>query len=98
MNKKKNIILLTLITIIILTAVGYKLYQNNDKYTYEWIEVKESTIGQYRLYVNNSYGKHIDGKVRITYLNGQSETVDVPKEGTIYVKDIIVKVSNPKKK
>ena len=98
MKKIITIILITLITIIVITLVGYKLYQNSDTYTYEWVEVKESTIGQYTLYVNNSIGKHIDGTVRITYLNGESETVDIPKEGTMYVKDIIVKVSNPKKK
>lgn len=98
MKKKIAIILITLITIIALAIVGYNMYQNNDTYTYEWVEVKESTIGQYTLYVNNSMGKHVDGTVRVTYLNGASETVEVPKEGTIYVKDIIVKVSNPKKK
>lgn len=101
MKKKIAIILITLITlmtIIVITLVGYKLYQNSDTYTYEWVEVKESTIGQYTLYVNNSIGKHIDGTVRITYLNGESEIVEIPKEGTMYVKDIIVKVSNPKKK
>ena len=98
MKKKIAIILITLIIIIALAIVGYKMYQNSDKYTYEWVEVKESTIGQYTLYVNNSTGKHIAGTVRITYLNGESETVEIPKEGTMYVKDIIVKVSNPKKK
>lgn len=98
MKKNLTIILITFITIIILSIVGYKLYQNSDTYTYEWVEVEESTIGQYTLYVNNSTGKHIDGTVRITYLNGESETVEIPKEGTMYVKDIIVKVSNPKKK
>lgn len=98
MKKKIAIILITLITIIALAIVGYNMYQNNDTYTYEWVEVKESTIGQYTLYVINSMGKHVDGTVRVTYLNGASETVEVPKEGTIYVKDIIVKVSNPKKK
>lgn len=98
MKKKLIITLITTISIILVTVIGYKLYQNKETYTYEWVKVEGSVIGQYTLYVNNSLGKHIDGTVRLTYLNGESEIIEIPKEGIMYVKDIIIKVSNPKKK
>lgn len=97
--KKKNIIIIIISIIVILLAfLGYKTIKNNDKYTYEWIEVKDSSIGQYTLYIKDSFGKYVDGTVKITYLNGATETIDVPKEGVLYVKNTIINVSNPKKK
>ena len=98
MKNKKVIIVAIIISVIILTFICYKVYKGKDNYSYEWVEVKDSSIGQYMLYVNNSIGNHIDGTIKITYLNGASETIDVPKEGILYVKDTIVNVSNPKKK
>lgn len=69
----------------------------SNEYTYEWIDEPESVIGQSRLYVNNKLGKHVEGKVTITYLNGNSEEISVSKDGILYVKSIIKEVRNPRR-
>ena len=98
MKKKIVIIFILLIIITIFSFLFINKEKNDEKYSYDWVEVKGSTIGQYRLYVNNSKKKHVDGKARITYLNGKSEVVSIPKKGSLYVKKIITKVSNVKRK
>lgn len=93
--KKKNLIIIVAVVMLIIGGVLFSSKSNN--YSYEWVEVKDSMIGQYRLYVNNGLGKHIDGKVTITYLNGKSEEVKISKDGELYVKSIITKVEKPRK-
>ena len=98
---KKKLLMIIAIVVIISIIIVFVIIGNNNKnkskYEYEWEEVQDSTIGQYRLYVNDKNGNHIDGHVDITYLNGKKETVEISKEGTLYVKSIIKDVSNVKK-
>ena len=68
------------------------------KCTYEWEQIDESLVGQYKLYVNDYFGNHVNGSVYITYINGKSEKVLVNKEGNIYIKKIIKDVNNPRRK
>lgn len=99
MKRKKILIIVLSLFIIFLGFTGLIISKNyNEQITYEWVEEKQSSIGQYRLFINNSKGKHIDGKIRITYLNGKSEVVEISSDGELYVKNIIKKVENPRKK
>ncbi len=84
--------------LIIMLIVAFIVYFGNQKYSYEWIEVKESSIGQYRLYVNNQFGQHVNGTVRIVYINGKSKRVNVDKTGLLYVKSVVADVRNPNKR
>ncbi len=95
MKKKRMII--TILVLLVLVGAGF-WYQIHQEYTYEWVKVKDSSIGQYRLYVNNSFGRHINGTVRIVYINGKSKRVDVDKEGLLYVKNIVAEVRNPNRR
>ena len=100
-DKKKMLIIMGCVSIvtIIITVIGLNVINpKNETYTYEWVEEVDSSIGQYILYVNDSKGNHIDGTVRITYLNGKSEKVEIDKDGVLYVKSAIKSVSNPNKK
>jgi hypothetical protein len=94
--KKKKIIVIILGLLVL--VVGGFWYQIHQRYSYEWVEVKDSSIGQYRLYVNNSLGMHINGTVRIVYINGKSKRVNVDKEGLLYVKGIVAEVRNPNRR
>lgn len=87
-----------LFVVILLTIIAILVFQSNQKYSYEWVKEKDSAIGQYRLYVNNSFGKHIDGTVRIVYINGKTKRVNVDKNGLLYVKSIVAEVRNPNKR
>ena len=87
-----------IITIILLVIIAIAVYQSKQKYTYEWVKEKNSAIGKYRLYVNNSFGKHIDGTVRIVYINGKTKRVNVDKNGLLYIKSIVAEVRNPNKR
>lgn len=100
MKKSKKIILISLITVFIigLIGVGIYYYDKNQTYTYEWVKVEESSVGQYRLYIKNSFGKPVDGTARLVYVNGKTKKVDVDKEGLLYVKDVVLEVRNPKKR
>lgn len=93
--KRKYIISLVVIIIIVISSII--LINKYNQVSYEWVLEKESTIGQYRLYINDLNGKHIDGKIKITYINGKSEVVEVSKDGVLYVKNVISSVSNPKR-
>ena len=53
-------------------------------YTHEIKDIPESTTGQCYIYVKSSEGKYVDGKVTITYINGNSETVDIPASGYMF--------------
>ena len=97
MNKKKKLIAFIIMIIIALLIGGYICFKDYNKpASYEWIKVEGSVINQQRLYINNKNKKHIEGYVRITYLNGTSKKEQIPKEGKIYVKSVIkeVKVIN----
>lgn len=94
MKKNKLIIIVGIVLVIIISL--FVLFKNN-KYSYKWVDEKESTINQSRLYVVDKFGRHIDGKVTITYLNGKSEEVEISKNGELYVKDIIIEVKNPRR-
>lgn len=98
--KKKKIIIICLIMILLIigTIFGIYYYEKNQTYTYEWIEEKDSSVGQYRLYINDSRGKHIDGTARLVYINGKTKKVNVDKEGLLYVKNVVSDVRNPMKR
>ena len=53
-------------------------------YTHEIKDIPESTTGQCYIYVKSSEGKYVDGKVTITYINGNSETVNIPASGYMF--------------
>lgn len=61
-------------------------------YSVKWEPVPSSSVGQETLYILSSEGNYVAGKVKITYKNGGTETVNVPKTGTMYVKSTINKV------
>ena len=56
----------------------------NSDNTYEIIDVPGSTLGQCYIYVKNSDGNYVNGKVKITYSNGKSEVVDIPSSGLMF--------------
>ena len=92
LNKKKIIILIIILLLLIGLFLSFKMINNNDAYSYEWVKEKDSVINQQRLYVNNKRGKHINGYVRITYLNDNSRKEEIKKEGKLFVRSVIKKV------
>ncbi len=67
------------------------------QYSYKWVDVAGSTIGQADLYIiNKNTGSIVSGTVTITYKNGASETVSIPTSGKRFVKSAISSVSNAK--
>lgn len=92
--KKKIIILCSLLVLIAVLAIGvtFVIKENNNLYSYEWVKENNSVINQQRLYVNNKNNKHIEGYVRITYINDRSEKIKISKEGKLFVKSIVKKV------
>lgn len=96
--KKKVVLILFIVLVIVGIVGGVYIYKSNEKYTYEWVEVEDSSIGQYMLYVNDSRGRHVDGTVRLVYINGETKKVEVDKEGLLYLKSIVLEVRNPKKR
>lgn len=99
-SKKKKIFILIIIIIVVAgLGFGYNTYKKNYEIcSYKWHKVENSSIGQYKLYITNKSGKPIDGRVLITYLNGKSKYEDINKDGKMYVKSVIKKVSNPKRR
>lgn len=96
--RKKIIIISIILLLIIGVGVSFWYYKSNETFTYEWVEIEDSSIGQYRLYINDSKGKHIDGSARLVFINGKTKKVDIDKEGLLYVKGIVSEVQNPKKR
>ena len=98
--KKKNVAKLIIVIALTVSLVfGYKTYKKNYEIcSYKWVKEEKSSIGQYRLYINDKKGKHVDGKIMITYLNGKSKYEEISKDGKLYVKSVIKKVSNPKRR
>lgn len=98
MKKKKNILLCLFIILFIILGILFYHHKANESYSYEWVKVEDSAIGQYKLYVNNAFGNHIDGTVRLVFINGKTKKVEVDKEGLLYVKDVVSDVRNPMKR
>ena len=100
MSKKKKIMLISFLFLFIVGFVGFGIYyyDKNQTYTYEWVKVEDSSVGQYRLFIKNSFGKPVDGTARLVYINGKTKKVDVDKEGLLYVKDVVAEVRNPRKR
>lgn len=66
-------------------------------YSYKWVDVAGSTIGQSDLYIiNKDNGNVVSGTATITYKNGASETISVSTSGKRFVKSAISSVSNVK--
>ncbi len=93
-KNKKLLIPLILIVFVIVFICIFKTYT----YSYSLEKEEKSVVNQYRLYVNNKNGKHIDGKVDITYLNGKKQTIKVNKDGKLIIKSVIKKIDNPKRR
>ena len=94
---KNKIIIISTIILVLLCIIGINLTKE-EKYTYQWIEEKDSSIGQYRLYINDSKGNHINGTARIVYVNGKTKRVDISKKVNLYVKSVISEVRNVDKR
>ena len=95
---KKKIIIPILIILLTTVLILVTNLNNKEEYTYEWIKEKESTIEQYRLYINNQKGEHIDGTARLVFINGKTKRVEIDKEGLLYVKSVVSEVRNPNKR
>ena len=93
---KKKIFFIGCFLIVVVICIYF--FYPDESYSYEWVPVKDSAIGQYRLYINDSRGRHIDGVARLVYINGKTKRVMVDKEGLLYVKSIVVEVRNPNKR
>lgn len=65
--------------------------KNNKKDDYDYVmkEIKGNANGQYYLYIRDSSGKNVSGKVKIVYKNGSSKDMHVPEGGLIVLKDTI---------
>lgn len=96
--KKKKIIIILILVLVLICGFGCYYFAENQTYTYEWVEVEDSSIGQYRLYINNSFGMHVDGTARLVFINGKSKKVEVDKEGLLYIKSVVADVRNPMKR
>ncbi len=94
-KKNKKILIFCILAFLIIIVLLFKF---NQKYTYEWVKVDSSSIGQYILYVNDSRGRHVDGTVRLVFINGKTKRVNVDKKGLLYVKSIVAEVRNPNKR
>lgn len=98
-NKKNIFKLIIVIVVVIGLGFGYKTYKKNYEIcSYKWSKVKNSSIGQYVLYINDKRGRHVEGRALITYLNGRSKYENISKNGKMYVKNVVKKVSNPKRR
>lgn len=62
-------------------------------YSHEIVDIPSSAIGQCYIYIKSSEGNRVGGTINITYTNGKSETVDVPVDGIMKVKNTISSVS-----
>jgi len=61
-------------------------------YSYEWVKIESSSVGQYYLYIVSSEGKKVEGLVKVNYTNGKSNEQDVPVGGLTLVKDVVASV------
>lgn len=97
-KNKRKIIIISSCVVAFFVIVGVIFSNINNKYTYEWVKVDNSSVGQYLLYINNYRGKHVDGTARLVYINGKTKRVNIDKDGLLYVKNIVAEVRNPDKR
>lgn len=84
--------------IIFVVIVGF-YFLNVDKknvYSYKWVKEDKSVLNQYYLYLINSRGKKITGRVEIVYLNNKSEYMTISTNGKLFIKSTIKEVRNIK--
>ena len=93
-------ICLILVGIFVVGVFSFYWFSSSkdEVYTYEWVEERDSAIGQYRLFINDSRGRHVDGVARLVFINGKTARVSINKEGVLYVKSVVSAVRNPKKR
>lgn len=72
-----------------ITAICTITVTEDAAYIIEWVEIVESSVGQYTLYIKSSKGNYVAGKAKITTVAGKVEIVDIPKKGKIYIKSAI---------
>ncbi len=73
------------------------MFIKKTDYSYSLEKEEESVVNQYKLYVNKN-GKHVDGKIDITYLNDEKQTINVDKNGKLIIKSVIKKIENPRRR
>lgn len=95
MKFKKKLLISFLILIVFILSF---LFIRSKSYSYSLVKEEKSVVNQYRLYVTNKNGKHIDGTVDVTYLNGKKQTIEVTKDGKLIIKSVIKKIDNPKRR
>ncbi len=88
------------VTITVTTADGSKTASVTitvkETYSYEWVEIKESSADQYMLYIINSKKQHVSGTATLTSIGGTSKTISIPASGAMFVRSTIKSVSNVK--
>lgn len=83
-------------TAVITAKVGNKTVTctvtvtENVTYSVKWEEVKNSSVGQYKLYIVSSKGEKVSGVVTIT-VAGKSSDVSITKDGKMYIKSAVEK-------
>lgn len=83
-------------TAVITSKVGNKTVTctvtvtENVTYSVKWEEVKNSSVGQYKLYIVSSKGEKVSGVVTIT-VAGKSSDVSITKDGKMYIKSAVEK-------
>ncbi len=55
-------------------------------YKIEWKKIDTSSIGEYYLYIIDSKGRYVSGKVEITTIDDETDTKDVPSTGLMLIK------------
>lgn len=81
-------------TAVITAKVGNKTVTctvtvtENVTYSVKWEEVKNSSVGQYKLYIVSSKGEKVSGVVTIT-VAGKSSDVSITKDGKMYIKSAV---------
>lgn len=79
------------------TTTTTKTTTKTVTYSVVRVNAEGSVIAQEVIYVkNNSTGKYVSGTVTITFIDGKTETVNIPASGVVYPKSAIVSITNPK--
>lgn len=83
---------------VITVSVGGKSVQCNVTvnkkitYSYQWVKIESSSVGQYYLYIVSSEGEKVNGVVKVNYTNGKSNEQNVSTSGLTLVKDTVSSV------
>ena len=83
------------ITIITATINGYSTTCKvtvTDIYTPIWEQIDVSIADEYYLYIVNSKGEKVSGKVNVIYQNDKNKEFDVTEEGIKLVKNAVTSV------